>query len=96
MLATSGARFEQPQQVRDRRARAADGFGALLMRELEFVDESIERARLFQRVEILALDVLDERHRDGRFVRNVAHDRRNLVQARELRARQRRSPAMIS
>ena len=60
--------LEQAQQVRDRGARTADGIRRLLVRDAELADEPLERARLFERVQVLALDVLDERHRDGGFV----------------------------
>ena len=55
------------------------------MRQLEFVDQAIERARLFERIQVLALDVLDERDRDGGFVRNAADDGRNVGEPRDLR-----------
>ena len=55
------------------------------MRHVEFGDQAIQRARFFERIQILALDVLDQRHRDRGFIGHAAHDRRNLVQARELR-----------
>ncbi len=59
-----GRKLEQPQQVRHRRARAADRVGGLLVRQVEFVDQPRQRLRFFERREILALDVLDQRHRD--------------------------------
>jgi hypothetical protein len=40
-------------------ASAACGVG-----QVEFVDQALQRLRFFQRVEVFALDVLDQRHRD--------------------------------
>ena len=76
---------EQAQQVRHRRARAADGLRSLLVRELEFADQARERERLLERVQVLALDVLDEGERDGVLVVDAPQHRRDLVQARHLR-----------
>ena len=52
--------LEQPQLVRDRGLRAADPLGDLAERELELVDQQRVAARLLDRREILAGDVLDE------------------------------------
>ena len=82
---TSSVQLEQAQQVADGRARTTDGVGGLLVRDVELADEPLQRARLFERVQVLALDVLDQRHRDGRIVRHAADDGRNVVQARDLR-----------
>src|SRR5690349_24298660 len=55
------------------------------------LDELLVALRLFERVQVLPLDILDERQlRDGRFV-DLANDCRNRVQARPLR----RSPAAL-
>ena len=88
--------LQQAQQVADRGARTAHGIGGLLVRDAELGDQPLQRARLFQRVEVLALDVLDQRHGDGGVVRHAADHGRNVRQARIFAARQRRSPAMIS
>ena len=48
-------------------------------------DQPLERARFFERIEVLALDVLDQRHRDRGFVGHAADDGGNFVQARDLR-----------
>ena len=52
---------EQPQQVRDRDARAADAAADVLAREPELLDEQRAGARLLDRVEVLAGHVLDQR-----------------------------------
>ena len=51
------------------------------VREPELLDEPVQRARLFDRVQVLALDVFDECDGHGRFVGNVAHDGRDRLQA---------------
>ena len=84
-LAHQARQLEEPQQVRDRRARAADGVGGVGMREPELLDEPVQRARLLERVQVLALNVLDQRDRDGGLVGNVADDGRDRLQARHLR-----------
>ncbi len=50
------------------------------MSELEFLLQPLQGHRFFDRVEILALDVLDQRHGDGGFVRNLANQRRHTFQ----------------
>ena len=76
---------EQAQQVRHRGARAADGIGGLLVRELELADQARQRERLLERVQVLALDVLDQGERDGVLVVDAPQHGRDLVQARHLR-----------
>ena len=52
--------LEQAHAVRDGRLRAADPLGDLAERELELVDQGRVGARLLDRREVLAGDVLDE------------------------------------
>ena len=52
---------EQPDQVRDRRAGAAEAAGELLLRQPELLDQGRAGARLVDRVQVLAGDVLDQR-----------------------------------
>ena len=78
-LAHFRGELEQAQQVTHAGTGAADRFGRLLMGEPELADEALERARLFQGIEVLALDVLDERHRNGGFIGNMADDGRDLT-----------------
>ena len=80
-----GSELQQAQQVRHGRARATHRVRRLLMRDAELADEALERARFFQRVEIFALDVFDERHRDGGFIGHAANDGRNGGEAGDLR-----------
>jgi len=79
---------EQPQQVRGGAARAADRRRGLLVREGEFADQPLHALRLLERIEVLALDVLDQRHRQRRLVRHVAHGDRHLGQPGHLPPRE--------
>ena len=89
-------RSSSAQQVRHRGARTADGFRGLLVRQLEFADQARERERFLERVQVLALDVLDERERDGVLVVDVAETAGISCRPAICAARQRRSPATIS
>ena len=55
-----GRQFQEPQEVGDAHARAPDGARDLLVRDMEFLDQALEAARLLDRVQVLALDVLDQ------------------------------------
>src|SRR5580658_1392560 len=55
------------------------------MRETEFGNQTLQSARLFERIEVLALNVLNQRHRDRGFIRNAPDDRRDLAQPGLLR-----------
>ena len=57
---TVGCELEQAERVRDGRPRAPDARRELLLGEAELVDQLAEGARRLDRVEILALEVLDE------------------------------------
>ena len=54
------------------------------MRVLELVEQAADRLRLLERVEVLALDVLDQRHHRCRFVRDLLDEHRYFVQAGQL------------
>jgi hypothetical protein len=84
--------LEQAQQVGDRRARAPDRFRRLLVGELEFLEQPLERRGFLERAQVLALDVLDQRDRERGVVVHVAHDARHLGEARELG----RAPAALA
>src|SRR6516162_3478449 len=73
-LAHLGRELQQAQEVRDTRARAADRLCDLLMRQAEFAHQALERARLLEGIEVLALNVLDERDRDGSLIGDVTDD----------------------
>ena len=74
--------LEQADPVRDGRLRAADALGDLTEREPELVDEDGVRARLLDRRQLLARDVLDEAEQERVAVVDGAHDCRNRLAAR--------------
>jgi len=82
----------QPEQVGGGGPRAADRLGGFLMGELELLDQPLHPIRLLEGVEILALDVLDQRHGERRGVGHLAHQHRHLLQSRDLRG----TPAPLS
>ena len=54
------------------------------MRQRELFDQAFERPRLFGRGQLLALNVLDERDRDGLAVGELPNNDGNIGEAREL------------
>ena len=82
---TASSSSSKSQQVGDGRPRAADRLRGPLVRHAEFDDQPFEGARLVERTEVFALNVLDQRQRQRYVVRHVAHDDRHLAQARHLR-----------
>jgi hypothetical protein len=86
-ICCTDGQVQQPQQVAGGAARAAHGLRCLFVRELEFVDQPLQALRLLQRVEVFALDVLDQRHHRGGFVGHLAHQHRHLAQAGQVAAR---------
>ena len=82
-----GAHFvgqlQQPHEVGDRAPVLPDGCGNLVLGQTELVSQPPIRQRLVHRVQVLALDVLDERQLEQLLpVGDVANHDRNLVQAR--------------
>ena len=75
----------QPQQIAHRAARTADGRCSGVVRQLEFLDQARNALRLFERIEVFALNVLDQRQGERRLIRHAAHQRRNVLEARTLR-----------
>ena len=67
------AEIQQAQQVADGSPGAADGVGGVLVGELELAQQTLDRLGLLERVQVLALDVLDQRLRDDGGVRNLPH-----------------------
>ena len=78
--------FQQTQQVRHASARTANRLSGLFVRHVELEDEPLQRAGLFQGVQVFALNVLDERHRHRSAVRHLANENRHLREARQLRS----------
>ena len=83
---------EQANEVGDGDAAAADPQADLLAREAELLDERGAGARLLDRVEVLARHVLDQRELERLGVVARAHERRDRLEAGELR----RAPAALA
>ena len=89
--------LEQAQGVGDRRAALADPLGDLLLGELEVLDQLLVGRGLLERVEVLAVEVLDQRLLERRRRRRRrARSPGSSARPARLAARQRRSPAMSS
>ena len=50
----------QAQQVADRGTGTTDRFRHLLVGHIEFINQALQRAGLFQRVEVFTLDIFDQ------------------------------------
>ena len=88
---------EQSQRVGDRGAALAEPSRELFLREPVLVDEMLKAGGLFERIEVLALQILDDRKLEGLAVVARADDRRESSAAcSAAQARQRRSPAISS
>src|SRR6185437_16143546 len=73
-------KVQQAQEVRRRTARPADRSRGSFMGHAEFVGEALQAAGLLEWIEILALDVLDQRHRRRGFIGHVANEHRNSLE----------------
>src|SRR5207245_3433631 len=56
-----GWELEQPQGVRDGRPASPDAKGDVVVRQREVLDQLLVGRRLFEGIELLALNVLDDR-----------------------------------
>ena len=75
--------LEQPQSVRDRGLRPSDALRDVAERELELVDERGIGARLLDRRELLAGDVLDEAEEKRVAIPDVPDERREALRPRQ-------------
>src|SRR5439155_14645234 len=76
---------EQPQRVGDGGTVLPDPRGELFLRQAMLLDQPLVRLRLLDRVEVLALDVLDQRQLEGLLLRDLPDHHRQLAQAGPLR-----------
>ena len=76
-----GGQFEQAQEVGDCGALLADALAQALLRQVILIDEFAQGERDFDGVQVLALDVLDERHLGDLAVIGGAHIGGHRVQA---------------
>ena len=74
-------KVEQTQQVARRAARTAHGLRGRFVCEAEFFDQALQALRFFQRVEVFALHVLNQRHGGCGLVRHVAHQHRHAIES---------------
>lgn len=84
--------LQQTQQVRRSGTRPADRIGGLLVGHAELVDQTLQASCFFERVEILALDVLDQAHCERCLIGNITYQHRDRVEAGQLR----RTPAPLA
>ena len=79
-----GGQFQQAQSVGHHGAALADFGRDFLLRELELLDELGVTLGFFDGIEVLALEVLDERQFQHGAVVGLAEDDRHLGQAEQL------------
>ena len=79
------SQIQQAQQVGGGTARAAHSLCSLLMGQAKLLDQTSKALRLFQRVQVFALNVLDQRHGSSSFIRDFAHQHRHLGQTCDMR-----------
>src|SRR2546425_5588593 len=84
--------LEQPQSVGHHRSALADFGRRFLLPELELFDQLRVTVRLFNRIQVFTLQVLDQRQLEHRAVIRLAHDDRRFRQTKHLRG----SPAPFS
>ena len=89
MSCTACGNLSKRNKIAGCAARTADGIGCSLVRHLEFVDQALNADGFFQRIQVFALNVFDQRHGQCRVVRHFAHDDRHDLQFGQLR----RAPA---
>ena len=77
-------------------AALADPTGQILVGEAEVLDELLVGRRLLERVQVLAVQVLDQGLLERGGVLDRPHDRGTVCRPARLAARQRRSPAISS
>src|SRR5574344_1979111 len=78
-------KLEKTDRVRHRRTPAADFLGDVGLREVEAVLKRLVADRLFDRIQILALDVLRRRHDRGGLVVRLDQRHADLLPSRKLR-----------
>ncbi|KAF1854420.1 hypothetical protein Lal_00003853 [Lupinus albus] len=72
--------LQQPQRIGDLRARAPDAVGQLVMRAVEVLQQLVVRRRLFQRVQLGPVEVLQQRVQEELLVIRGPDDRGDLLQ----------------
>ena len=72
--------IQQAQQIGCGAARAPHGLRGQLVRQAEFFHQPVQALGFFERVQVFALDVFNQRHRGGGLVGHVADQHRQAVQ----------------
>ena len=80
----AGRQVEEAESVRDRRSCATDAVRDFLLAEPELLDQLAVRLRGLERIEILALEVLDEGDLELLAVGELADDRRDAFETGRL------------
>src|SRR3954453_2378112 len=83
---------KQPEQIRDGASGAANRVSRNLVGHTELVDQSPDAGRLFDWIQVLALDVLDQRHCECSFITHFAYNDGDTLQTRQAR----RAPAPLT
>ncbi len=84
--------LQEPDRIRNRSAVFAGALRDRFLRQMEFVHQAVKRARLFDSIQVFALDVLNQRHFQRQLIGHLPDDCRHLSQAGTLR----RAPASLS
>ena len=71
---------EQTQQIAGGTARAAYRLRGSFVSEPKLFDQALQTLGFFQRIEVFALDVFNERHRGSGLVGHIAHQNRDGFQ----------------
>ncbi len=75
---------DKAQQVGHGNPRLADHIGDLLLGQVEFLLQPRKGVGLFDRVEVFTLDIFDQRHGNGGFIRHIADHGRDSFHPRLL------------
>jgi shikimate kinase len=81
-----GGKVQQPERIADVGAGAANLLGQLFMRSAEIVEQLLVRRRLFEGIQLLAMQVLQQRVPQHVVVVRLPDDGRDVLQARPLRS----------
>ncbi len=80
-----GRQFCQPHHVGDMAAALADDLCNLVLAAFEFVRQRVITLRLFHRIEVFALNILDDHDLERVRIADIDRHDRHFVQARDLR-----------
>ena len=72
---------QQPRSVADGCSIFPGFCGYLFLRQVKFIDQALEGPRLFNRVEVFPLNILNQCYLERRFVADFSDDRRYSVEA---------------